>query len=242
MYFANVASEIDGASVYLARTRSGQLLADMEDQPLDDSSIVVPVPDTAKAAGDAFAYKVGIPSAEGLIRNRYIGRTFIQPNTTRRASANSKYMPLPAVLRGKRVFLVEDSIVRSTTMRSLAEELRTRGGAKEIHVRVACPPIISPCFYGIDMSTLGELFAPQYVANGYKGTPSARMLKRMAAALKVDSLRYLPVKDLGPCLDVDDRTLCTGCVSRKYPSRAGNDLLKRAVRDLAGAKTKRTYE
>ena len=242
VYFANVASEIDGASVYLARARSGQLLAEMEDQPLDDSCIVVPVPDTAKAAGDAFAYKLGVPSVEGLIRNRYIGRTFIQPSTTRRASAGSKYMPLPAVLRGKRVFLVEDSIVRSTTLRGLAEELRTRGGAKEIHVRVACPPIISPCFYGIDMSTLGELFAPPYAANGYAGAPSAKMLKKMAAALKIDSLRYLPVKDLGPCLNVDVSTLCTGCVSRKYPSRAGNDLFKRAVRDMAAGKTKRTYE
>ncbi len=242
VYFANVASEIDGASVYLARARSGQLLADMEDQPHDDSCIVVPVPDTAKAAGDAFAYKLGIPSVEGLIRNRYIGRTFIQPNSTRRASANSKYMPIPPVLRGKCVFLVEDSIVRSTTLSGLAEELRTRGEAKEIHVRVACPPIVSPCFYGIDMSTLGELFAPRYAANGYKGTPSAKMLKKMAAVLKVDSLRYLPVKDLGPCLDVDDCTLCTGCVSGKYPSRAGNDLFKQAVRDLAAGKTKRTYE
>jgi len=242
VYFSNVASEIDGASVYLARARSGQLLAGMEDQPLDETCVVVPVPDTAKAAGDAFAYRLGMPSVEGLIRNRYVGRTFIQPDTTRRASASSKYTPIPPVLRGKRVFLLEDSIVRSTTLKALVEELRTKGRAKEVHVRVACPPIISPCFYGIDMSTLGELFAPRFVEGGYKGAPSSDMLKRMAAALKVDSLRYLPVKDLSPCLDVDDCTLCTGCVTGKYPSRAGNELRKRAVADLAAGKTKRTYE
>ncbi len=242
VYFSNVASEIDGASVYLARARSGQLLAEMEDEKLDDSCIVVPVPDTAKAAGDSYAYALGMPSVEGLIRNRYIGRTFIQPSTTRRASASSKYMPLPAVLRGKRVFLVEDSIVRSTTLSGLAEELYTHGGAKEVHVRVACPPIVSPCFYGIDMSTLGELFAPGYATNGYNGTPTPAMLKRMADALKVDSLRYLPVKDLGACLGVASETLCTGCVSRKYPSRAGTAMYKRAVADLQAGKSKRTYE
>jgi len=242
VYFSNVASEIDGASVYLARAGSGKLLADMEDQPLDESCIVVPVPDTAKAAGDAFAFALGMPSVEGLIRNRYVGRTFIQPDTTRKASASSKYMPLPAVLKGKRVFLVEDSIVRSTTLSSLAEELRTRGQAREIHVRVACPPIISPCFYGIDMSTLGELFAPRYKESGYNGTPSEKMLKQMASALKVDSLRYLPVKHLAACLNVTECTLCKGCVTGKYPSRAGNELMKRAVQDLAEGKSKRTYE
>ena len=242
VYFSNVASEIDGAGVYLARARSGELLAEMEDQPLDDTCIVVPVPDTAKAAGDAFAFRLGMPSVEGLIRNRYIGRTFIQPNSTRKASAASKYTPLPSVLAGKRVFLLEDSIVRSTTLKALAEELRTTGHAREVHVRVACPPIISPCFYGIDMSTLGELFAPRFAGARYNGTPSAEMLKKMAAALKVDSLRYLPVGSLGACLNVDDCTLCTGCVSGKYPSRGGNDLYKKAAVNMAAGKSTRTYE
>ena len=241
VYFSNVASEIDGAGVYLGRARSGECLADREDQPIDGDCIVVPVPDTAKAAADAYAYHLGLPCVEGLIRNRYIGRTFIQPDTTRSANAKSKYTPLPGVLSDKKVFLVEDSIVRSTTLSGLAEQLRTRGGAKEVHVRVACPPIVAPCFYGIDMSTLGELFAPSYAGRGYDGAPSAEMLGQMAKKLKVDSLRYLEVGDLAPCLGVENNSLCLGCVTGKYPTACGNQLYRSAKRNL-GKKGKRTYE
>ncbi len=130
VYFSNVASEIDGSSVYLARSRSGQKLAEMEDEEMDDDCIVVPVPDTAKGAADAFAYAMKVPCVEGLIRNRYIGRTFIQPTSSRGRSAKGKYTPLPGVLAGKRVFLIEDSIVRSTTLVTLAEKIRSRGGAR----------------------------------------------------------------------------------------------------------------
>jgi len=180
---------------------------------------------------------------EGLIRNRYIGRTFIQPDTTRRASAKSKYTPLPSVLSGRRVFLLEDSIVRSTTLKALAEQLRKRGGAKEIHVRVACPPIVAPCFYGIDMSTLGELFAPPLVGRNYDGLPSPQALAKMARALKVETLRYLNVDDLGPCLNMDGSTLCKGCVTGKYPTKWGNELMRRAKRQAGRqGNTPRTYE
>ena len=120
--------------------------------PLDADTIVVPVPDTAKAAADAMAFALGVPSVEGLMRNRYVGRTFIEGTADRAAKARLKYTPLPEVLAGKRVLLVEDSIFRSTTMRALVHEIRDRGGAREIHLRVACPPIIAPCYYGIDMS------------------------------------------------------------------------------------------
>jgi len=242
VYFANVASEIDESGVYLARARSGERLADREDQPIDKDCIVVPVPDTAKAAADAFAYRLGLPCVEGLIRNRYIGRTFIQPTSTRKNSAKSKYTPLPGVLAGKRVFLVEDSIVRSTTLSGLAEQLRKRGRAKEVHVRVACPPIVAPCFYGIDMSTLGELFARPFVGRGYTGTLSDEQRTRMADALKVNSLRYLNVDDVGPCLDVAQDSLCLGCVTGKYPSQGGNRLMRSAKRNLSSPQGGRTYE
>jgi len=165
VYFSNVASEIDSLGVYQSRADAGKRLAELEDQKMDDSCIVVPVPDTAKAAADSFAYYMKIPCVEGLIRNRYVGRTFIQPNSTRNQSARSKYTALSSILAGKRVFLVEDSIVRSTTLRVLANQLRETGHAREVHVRVACPPIVAPCFYGIDMSTLDELFAPKYVGS-----------------------------------------------------------------------------
>ncbi len=242
VYFSNVASVLDDRSVYMVRARSGKLLAELEDQPLDDTCIVVPVPDTAKAAADAFAYQMGIPSVEGLIRNRYVGRTFIQPNSTRLRSARGKYTPLPNVLKNKRVFLVEDSIVRSTTMAALTGQIRQRGGAKEVHVRVACPPIVAPCFYGIDMSTLGELFAPGFTPPKYDGRPSARMHAEMAKKLGVDTLRYLPVDGLYDSLQINRDSLCLGCVTGKYPTKWGNKLMRSAKRNTATGRDGRTYE
>ncbi len=242
IYFSGVASTMDGTSVYLARARSGRRLAAMEDQTMDDRCIVVPVPDTAKAAADAFAFRLGVPSVEGLIRNRYVGRTFIQPAALRGRSAHSKYASLPAVMEGKRVFLVDDSIVRSTTMRRLAEQVRKQGRAKEVHVRVACPPIVGPCFYGIDMSTLGELFAPAFVAGGYDGNPDDATQARMAEALGVDSLRYLHTSDLGAVLNRDLGELCTGCVTGRHPTRHGRKLMRRARENHAADREGRTYE
>ena len=134
--------------------------------PIDADTIVVPVPDTSKAAADSMAFELGIPSREGLIRNRYSGRTFIEGSSGRRKKAETKYTPLREVLEWQADLLVEDSIVRSTTMKVLLHRLREQGGAKEIHVRVACPPIVAPCFYGIDMSTVEELFAPRFLHGG----------------------------------------------------------------------------
>ena len=242
IYFSNVGSTIAETSVYVARARAGRRLAKIETEKPDGSCIVVPVPDTAKAAGDAFAYELGMPSVEGLIRNRYMGRTFIEPNSTRGRRAKAKYTPLPAVLAGKRVFLVEDSIVRSTTLATLAKQIRERGRAAEIHVRVACPPIVAPCFYGIDMSTLGELFAPKFVPRGYGGAPSRAMTARMAKTLGIDSLRYLPVCELAAICGIDGRRLCTACVTGKYPTKSGNALLRLARRNLRQGRAGRTYE
>src|SRR5215831_1176451 len=169
IYFANVASTLDDRSVYLTRAALGKELARQERQlnkvPLDADTIVVPVPDTGKAAADAMAFELGVPSVEGLIRNRYIGRTFIE-GQNRAERVQLKYTPLREVLEGKRVLLIEDTIVRSTTLKSLLHHVRERGGAREVHVRVACPPIVAPCFYGIDMSTIKELFAPRFMKGG----------------------------------------------------------------------------
>ncbi len=179
--------------------------------PLDkENTIVVPVPDTSKAAADAMAYRLGIPSREGLIRNRYAGRTFIEGGRARKAKAAAKYTPLREVLEGKRVLLVEDSIVRSTTMNVLLDRMRTVGGAKEIHVRVACPPIIAPCFYGIDMSSVGQLFAPKYLEHGQL-TRDAQV--RMAERLGADSLRYLPVEAIARAIDLPKENLCQACIT-----------------------------
>src|SRR5438552_9686287 len=158
--------------------------------PIDADTLVVPVPDTGKAAADAMAHELGVPSVEGLMRNRYVGRTFIE-GEHRADKARLKYTPLREVLAGKRVLLIEDTIVRSTTMKSLLHHLRERGGAREVHVRVACPPIIAPCFYGIDMSTVKELFAPKFMS-GVR--PTIAEQQAMAAELGADSLFYLPLE------------------------------------------------
>ena len=123
------------------------------------------------------AFHLKIPSREGLIRNRYSGRTFIESSQESRAhKAKIKYTPLREVMEGKRVVLVEDSIVRSTTMRALLERIRSEGGAREIHVRVACPPIVAPCYYGIDMSTIRQLFAPKFCPPGEEITEAMQDL------------------------------------------------------------------
>ena len=241
IYFANVASTLDDQSVYLTRKRLGEELAKLEDVPLDRDTIVVPVPDTAKAAADSMAYQLNVPSLEGLIRNRYIGRTFIE-GTNRADKVRMKYTPLPEVLAGKRVLLVEDTIVRSTTMKSLISQIRERGKAKEIHVRVACPPIVAPCFYGIDMSTVSELFAPKFM----EGTNLTRQVEReMAAAIGADSLRYLPIDAISRSVGIETHSLCQACIDTVYPTEAGRTLYQLALTkstDGTGIGDSRTYD
>ncbi len=248
IYFANVASTLDGRSVYLARTALGVELARLEQRdgrvPLDDGgTIVVPVPDTSKAAADAMAFELGVPAREGLIRNRYSGRTFIEGREDRKKKAEAKYTPLREVLEDKRVFLVEDSIVRSTTMKVLLNRIRTLGGAREIHVRVACPPIIAPCFYGIDMSRISELFAPRFLDQ--RRTLTEEDQARMAAELGCDSLRYLPVEAVARAIRCPADILCQACITGDYPTSCGQELYHIALENaqeqqlVAG---RRTYE
>ena len=247
IYFANVASSLDGQSVYVSRTNLGEELANLERElgtvPLDDgNTIVVPVPDTSKAAADAMAFELGIPSREGLIRNRYSGRTFIESGNKRRRAAEIKYTPLREVLEGKRIFLVEDSIVRSTTMKVLINRLRERGGVKEIHVRVACPPIIAPCFYGIDMSTISELFAPKFMGDNIVLTDEIQ--DEMARQLGADSLRYLPVESIAKAVNFPAQELCRACITGDYPTAGGEKLYQIALetRHVVAEEGARTYE
>ena len=229
----------------MSRTRLGEELARIERAdgrvPIDRDTIVVPVPDTSKAAADAMAFELGVPSREGLIRNRYSGRTFIESGRARDAKAASKYTPLREVLEGKRVFLVEDSIVRSTTMKVLLDRIRKLGGAKEIHVRVACPPIIAPCFYGIDMSTIDELFAPKFL-NG--GQLTEEVQEKMASVLGCDSLRYLPVSSIANAIALSEDQLCRACITGEYPTEHGQRLYNIALENVGNlAKNQpRTYE
>ncbi len=280
IYFANVASTLDERSVYLSRKALGEELARLERLPVQTEvngqngsgdrrgrtkneqvdvqalpgelvTVVVPVPDTSKAAADAMAYQLGVPSVEGLIRNRYTGRTFIESGSNRASKAALKYTPLPEVLEGKRVLLVEDSIVRSTTMRVLISKIRKIGKAKEIHVRVACPPIVAPCFYGIDMSTIGELFAPRFLREGQVASAiadelaSARVFRAMAAELGADSVRYLPVASVARAIGKPADQLCQACITGDYPTSCGQQLYEIALenfRDKREGENRRTYE
>jgi len=237
IYFANVSSVLDNHGVYLTRKNLGAELARQElalgDVMIDEETVVVPVPDTSKAAADSMAYSLKIPSVEGLIRNRYSGRTFIEGGESRWRKAETKYTPLRDVLEGKKVLLVEDSIVRSTTMRVLLKRIRELGLAKEIHVRAACPPIIAPCFYGVDMSTYTELFVPQYMGS----TPldeweiTREIEDRMAADLGADSLRYLPIDSVARAIGLAPDQLCRACITGKYPTLWGNKLSQAAFAD-----------
>ena len=217
---------MDDRSVYLTRKRLGEELARLETITIDADTVVVPVPDTSKAAADAMAYKLSIPSVEGLIRNRYTGRTFIDGASSRRQKAETKYTPLREVLKGKRVILVEDSIVRSTTMRVLLGRMRSLGLVREIHVRIACPPIVAPCFYGIDMSTIDELFAPAFL---YGGPLTEEAQDAMAAQLGADSLRYLPIESVARSIGFDESEICQACLTGHYPTPAGERLYEVAL-------------
>src|SRR5690606_42818 len=135
---------------------------------------------------------------------------FIEGTGNRANKAAAKYTPLREVLEGKRIILVEDSIVRSTTMRVLISRMREVGRAKEIHVRVACPPITSPCFYGIDMSTISELFAPRFMRNGRSLN---EVYAEMARELGADSLRYLPVESIAQAVGRPADELCRACIT-----------------------------
>ena len=243
IYFANVASTLDDRSVYLSRTALGEELARFEVAdgrvPLDEDTIIVPVPDTSKAAADSMAFHLKIPSREGLIRNRYSGRTFIESGKSRKEAAKIKYTPLRQVLEGKRVILVEDSIVRSTTMKVLLNRIREEGGASEIHVRVACPPIIAPCFYGIDMSTVSELFAPKFMSDT---NLSDEIHTEMAKALGADSLRYLPVDSVARAIEMPGDDLCRACITGQYPTSWGQQLFEISLKNIENSEGQRTYE
>lgn len=228
VYFSNAASSLNDVSVYVTRRKTGEALAREEPEKIDDDCIVVPVPDTSRAAADAMAHDLGIPCYEGLMRNRYVGRTFIE-SRSRFDKAKRKYHAVADVLRGKRVFLVEDSIVRSTTLRVIIGMIREKGEAKEVHVRVGCPPIMAPCSYGIDMSTVSELFAPKFLEKPVRGDISPEEISKLAADLGADSVRYLRVDALADCIGLPENDLCMGCLTGEYPTEWGNRLYKEAA-------------
>ena len=209
------------------------------DGRIDEDTIVVPVPDSAKASADAMGFHLGVPVIEGIIRNRYVGRSFIK-GVNRTDAVMQKYTPIRGALEGKRVLLVDDSIVRGNTVRRIIRDLKERGKAKEIHLRIACPPITRPCFYGIDMSTLGELFAVHFMDEPAEDVVDPDVLDTMARTMGAESLRYIPVSRVPECIGFSPSELCMACVTGEYPTPWGRRMLERAKVNRAKGITERT--
>jgi len=202
IYFARPDSRIFGENADKVRRRLGRLLA--REHPVE-ADVVIGIPDSANTATLGFAEESGIKFEIGLIRNHYVGRTFIDPQQSiRDLDVKLKFNPVKGVLKGRRVVVVDDSIVRGTTARKLVKMIR-EAGAKEIHFRVSCPPIISPCFFGVDMPTRKELIG------------SSRTVKQIEEYLGVDSLRYLSLEGMLAMPSLPKTTFCHGCFSGKYP-------------------------
>ncbi|NJD98939.1 amidophosphoribosyltransferase [Thermococcus sp. LS1] len=203
IYFARPDSTIEGVSVYSARVRMGHELA--KESPAD-GDVVIAVPDSGRAAALGFSQESGIPYSEGLIKNRYIGRTFITPGQFyRELKVKLKLSPVKEIVEGRKVVLVDDSIVRGTTMKRIVAMLK-KAGAKEVHVRIASPPIRYPCYMGIDIPTRHELIA------AFGG------IEKVMKAIGADSLAYLSVEGLKKA--VGKRGLCTACLTGEYPEWA----------------------
>jgi amidophosphoribosyltransferase len=201
VYFANPASKIFGQTVHTVRQKLGRQLA-IESPAAADH--VMPMPDSGRSAALGFAQQSGIPFEEGIVPNRFVGRTFILPDQLERDRAVAmKLNIIPDAVSGKRIAIVEDSVVRGTTTRSKMRAIR-RAGAREIHLRVSCPPIRNPCFYGIDFPTKQELIAHN------------RTVDEIRQFLEVDSLAYLSLEGMLSCLSRPGDQYCSACWSGHY--------------------------
>ncbi len=202
IYFARPDSVVFGENVYLFRKRQGMLLA--KEYPID-ADFVMPFPDSGNYAAIGYAQASGIPFEMGMIRNHYVGRTFIQPSQSMRDfGVKVKLNPVKELISGKRVIIVEDSIIRGTTARLRVKTLR-RVGAKEVHMLVSCPPHKFPCVYGIDFSTKGELIAAK------------KSIEEIREFLGLDSLGYLSKESLVEATKIPEDKLCLACFTGQYP-------------------------
>lgn len=227
IYFARPDSVIEGRTVYEMRLELGRVLADRIRAKAIDADVVVPVPDTSRPAAATLAETLGLPVREGFIKNRYSGRTFIMPDAlTRNAALRLKLNPLPTELAGRRVLLVDDSIVRGTTLQRVVGLLRDAGAAS-IHLAIHSPPVRNPCYYGIDMSTEEELFARRF-------DKDLDALELAAAkALEVDSLTYLPVEAMDKAFGGAAR--CGACFDGQYPQPINDEDRSGIERDRRAA-------
>ncbi len=208
VYFARPDSYVFGQSVNEVRTTLGRILAREQRVGAD---VVVPVPDSGVCAAMGFSAEAGIPLRMGLIRNHYVGRTFIEPQSAiRHFGVRVKLNPVRSILEGKRVVLVDDSIVRGTTSRKIVGMVRA-AGAKEVHVRISCPPTVSPCFYGIDTPRRSELIAATHT------------IEDIQKFLEADSVGYLSLEGLMAAVGNGHENYCSSCYTGHYPVECPRD-------------------
>ena len=209
IYFARPDTTLQEQGLYDARTRMGKRLA--AEAPVE-ADVVIPVPDSGTPAAIGYAQASGIPFGEGLVKNRYVGRTFIQPDQgLRDRGVKLKFNVLPAALRGKRVVVVDDSIVRGSTTRKLVAML-FEAGAREVHLRISSPPIISPCFYGIDMADQDQLIA------------AGRTNEEVRDKLGATTLAHLSLDGLQAATGQSEDRFCRACLTGEYPTEIPDDL------------------
>ena len=202
IYFARPDSILDGSLAYENRMRMGEIA--YQEEPIE-ADLVIGIPDSSTPHAVGYAAAANIPYAEGLVKNRYVGRTFIQPDQyMREIGVRTKFNTMKQVISGKRIVVVDDTIVRSTTIRHVVKMLRD-AGAKEVHVRVAAPPIKSTCHFGVDMATLDQLIAANYTVD------------EICEIIGADSLRYLSLEGLEKAVSAGQNEYCRGCFTGKYP-------------------------
>jgi amidophosphoribosyltransferase len=209
-YLARPDTHLEGVEVHGARVRMGERLA--EESPVD-ADLVLPIPDSGTPAAIGFARATGIPFSEGLIKNRYVGRTFIQPEQgMREQGIRMKFNPL-AEVAGKRLVVVDDSIVRGSTTRQIVQMLFDAGAA-EVHIRISSPPVVSPCYYGIDLASEDEMIAAHAT------------VEEVREAIGATSLAYLSLDGLQAATRRPENALCRACLTREYPTRVPADTAK----------------
>jgi amidophosphoribosyltransferase len=202
IYFARPDSKMGGTVLQRARGRMGEVLA--REAPAD-ADLVIAVPDSGNAAARGYARASGIPQDDGFVKNRYVARTFIQPGQElRQHGLRLKFNPLPEIVGGKRLVVVDDSIVRGNTTRQIIQMLRD-AGAREVHLRISAPPIRNPCFYGIDMHTRDEMVAHE------------RTVEEVAEHLGADSLAYISLEGVYEAIGSGRERHCDACFSGDYP-------------------------
>lgn len=207
IYFANTSSICDNTSVYRTREKIGLQLAKEDKCDYNATEyVVVPVPDTSYVAGSQYASYLNLPFVAGILKNHQVGRTFIT-GQDRIEKIKMKFSFIKEKLVGKKIILIDDSIVRGSTLKGLVSVLKTWCMAKEVHIRIGCPPLIGPCFYGIDFPTVTELYAGNHQPDHND--------------FNADSLQYISMDGLFDCINQDPKDLCTSCISTTYPTDQG---------------------